>query len=71
VFSGRIPDDSPSVIRIDADAKAVVAVGPDDDHETAIVLAKPIDTTHRFSIWTTAGQSASMLPTTQSIEISE
>ena len=72
VFSGAIPDDAQVVVRVDPDAEAVVAQGAtstEDDKPT--ILAKPIDKTHRFSIWTTGAPLVATKPTTRSIEISE
>jgi hypothetical protein len=72
VFSGAIPDDAQVVVRVDPDAEAIVAAGPSsDDDEEPMILAKPIDKTHRFSIWTTGQYPAAAAPTTRSIEISE
>ena len=72
IFSGAIPNDAHVVVRVDPDAEAVTATGARASHaDKPIILAHPIDKTHRFSIWTTGGRSDAMSPTTQSIEISE
>jgi len=60
IFSGGIPEDAQAVIRVDPDMEAVVVQGPSahesdkPDEGKPFVLAKPIDKTHRFSIWTSA-----------------
>jgi len=72
IFSGEIPEGAEIVVRIDPDAEAVVAETPcaeEDDKPT--VLAKPIDKTHKFSIWTRVPRHGAAAPTTQSIEIPE
>ena len=73
IFSGAIPDDAQVVVRVDPDSEAVIAAGPtsDDGDDEPLVLAKPIEKTHRFSIWTTGERSGAATPTTRSIEISE
>ena len=77
IFSGRVPANEQVVIRIDGDAKTVVAqtTQSEDDKDAGFVLAKPIEKDHRFSIWTLGGPppGQGVMPTTSrtSIEIVE
>src|SRR5688500_6932990 len=72
IFSGQIPADAQVVIRVDREASAVVAQASESEEGgDAMVLAKPIDKNHRFSMWTVGDRATGAKPTTRSIEISE